>query len=145
MIKNAKSPLLDGLLTATFPMAGVTQDDLARLIRVADCKLIDSIEINQKNINTIYFSQLKKSDALLKKLSRSVKKITSVEEFQGFISSLEDEEDQEFEHSEVPQEVYQFDFIKELVEDEKRNIKNLLMTSQVQRKKQAEVIYKSAQ
>ncbi len=71
---------------------------------------------------------LKKSDSNLKKLSRGVKKITSVEEFQGFISSLEDEEDQEFEHSEVPQEVYQFDFIKELVEDEKRNIKNLLMT-----------------
>ena len=77
----------------------------------------------------------KKSDALLKKLSRSVKKITSVEEFQGFISSLEDEQDQQFENSEVPQEVYQFDFIKELVEDEKRNIKNLLMTSQVRRKK----------
>ena len=73
-------------------------------------------------------SLVKKSDALLKKLSRSVKKITSVEEFQGFISSLEDEQDQQFEHSEVPQEVYQFDFIKELVEDEKRNIKNLLMT-----------------
>ena len=86
---------------------------------------------------------LKKSDSNLKKLSRGVKKITSVEEFQGFISSLEDEEDQEFEHSEVPQEVYQFDFIKELVEDEKRNIKNLLMTSQVRRKKQAEVIFKS--
>ena len=43
----------------------------------------------------------------------------------------------------MPQEVYQFDFIKELVEDEKRNIKNLLMTAQVRRKKQAEVIVKS--
>jgi hypothetical protein len=31
---------------------------------------------------------VKKSDALLKKLSRSVNKITSVEEFEGFISSL---------------------------------------------------------
>lgn len=78
---------------------------------------------------------LKKSDSMLKKLSRGVNKITSVEEFEGFISSLEDEQDQQFEHSEVPQEVYQFDFIKELVEDEKRNIKNLLMTSQVRRKK----------
>ncbi len=86
---------------------------------------------------------LKKSDSNLKKLSRGVNKITSVEEFEGFISSLEDDEDQEFEHSEVPQEVYQFDFIKELVEDEKRNIKNLLMTAQVRRKKQAEVIVKS--
>lgn len=86
---------------------------------------------------------LKKSDATLKKLARSVKNITSVDDFQGFISSLEGEEDQQLEHSEVPQEVYQFDFIKELVEDEKRNIKNLLMTSQVRRKKQAEVIIKS--
>ena len=88
---------------------------------------------------------LKKSDTNLKKLSRGIKKITSVEEFQGFIYSLEDEQDQQFEHSEVPQEVYQFDFIKELVEDEKRNIKKLLMTAQVRRKKQAEVIYKSDQ
>jgi hypothetical protein len=71
---------------------------------------------------------LEKSETNLKKISRSLNKITSVEEFEGFISSLEDEEDQEFEHSEVPQQVYQFDFIKELVEDEKRNIKNLLMT-----------------
>ena len=76
-------------------------------------------------------------------MSRSVKKITSVEEFEGFISSLEDEEDQQFEHSEVPQEVYQFDFIKELVEDEKRNIKNLLIISFLFCKKQAEVIFKS--
>ena len=85
----------------------------------------------------------KKSDALLKNLSRSVKKITSVEEFEGFISSLEDEEDQQFENSEVPQEVYQFDFIKELVEDEKRNIKNLLIKFFLFCKKQAEVIFKS--
>jgi hypothetical protein len=88
-------------------------------------------------------SLVKKSDTNLKKISNSLNKITSVEEFEGFISSIEDEEDKEFEHSEVPQEVYQFDFIKELVEDEKRNIKNPLTTSQVRRKKQAEVIVKS--
>ena len=43
MIKNAKSPLLDGLLTVTFPMAGVSQDELARLIRLAGYELTNSI------------------------------------------------------------------------------------------------------
>lgn len=53
VVKNAKSPLLDGLLTATFPMAGVSQDDLAKLIRLAGCQLDSSIEINQSNVNTM--------------------------------------------------------------------------------------------
>jgi hypothetical protein len=43
----------------------------------------------------------------------------------------------------VPREVYQFDFVKELIEHEKQGIKNLLMTAQVRRKRQAEVIAKS--
>ena len=86
---------------------------------------------------------LEKSDSNLKKISRRVKNITDAESFLGFVSSLEDEEDQQFEHSDVPQEVYQFDFIKDLIDSEKRDIKNLLMTSQVRRKKQAEVITKS--
>lgn len=53
VVKNAKSPLLDGLLTATFPMAGVSQDELAGLIRLAGCELEDSIEINQNNVNSM--------------------------------------------------------------------------------------------
>lgn len=53
VVKNAKSPLLDGLLTATFPMAGVSQDELAGLIRLAGCELNDSIEINQNNVNVM--------------------------------------------------------------------------------------------
>lgn len=53
VVKNAKSPLLDGLLTATFPMAGVSQDDLAKLIRLAGCELDNSIEINQGNVNAM--------------------------------------------------------------------------------------------
>ena len=36
--------------------------------------------------------------------------------------------------------MYEFDFIREIVEHEKSEIKNLLMTSQVRRKKQAEII-----
>ena len=40
-------------------------------------------------------------------------------------------------------DVYEFDFIREIVEHEKSEIKNLLMTSQVRRKKQAEIIVKS--
>ena len=53
VVKNAKSPLLDGLLTATFPMAGVSQDELVGLIRLAGCQLDNSIEINQSNVNTM--------------------------------------------------------------------------------------------
>lgn len=41
-------------------MAGVSQDDLAKLIRLAGYELDRSIEINQKNINTIYFIPIKK-------------------------------------------------------------------------------------
>ena len=36
-----------------------------------------------------------------------------------------------------------FDFVQELVNNEKVNIKNLLMTSQVRRQKQADVIVKA--
>src|SRR5690606_26780949 len=57
--------------------------------------------------------------------------------------SLEDEKNQYHDGNDVTQEVYKFDFFKELVEDEKRNIKNLLMDAQVRRKKQAEVNIKS--
>mgnify|MGYP003531114645 FL=1 len=34
-------------------MAGVSQDDLAKLIRLAGCQLDSSIEINQSNVNTM--------------------------------------------------------------------------------------------
>ena len=77
IIKNAKSPLLDGLHKATFPMAGVSQVELAGLIRLAGCELDNSIGINQHNINTALFYSLKKSDSSLNKLSRGVKKLES--------------------------------------------------------------------
>lgn len=86
---------------------------------------------------------LKKSDSNLKKLSRGVKKLESKEEFFNFIESIKDEQDQDNEDAQMIGDVYEFDFIREIVEHEKSEIKNLLMTSQVRRKKQAEIIVKS--
>ena len=86
---------------------------------------------------------LKKSDAYLKKLSRSVNRLTSKDEFNNFIKSIKDEQDQDNEDADLIGDVYDFDFIKKIVEYEKANIKNLLITSQVRRKKQAEIIVKS--
>ncbi|OTG87872.1 hypothetical protein [Acinetobacter sp. ANC 3813] len=53
MAKNAKSPLLDGLSTAVFPTAGVSQDELAKLTRLANCQLDVSIENDQINVNSM--------------------------------------------------------------------------------------------
>ena len=86
---------------------------------------------------------LKKSDASLKKISRSVNKLASKEEFNDFIKGLNNDEDQEDGGGELVGDVCEFDYIKDIVEHEKANIKNLLMTSQVRRKKQAEIIVKS--
>lgn len=88
-------------------------------------------------------SLIKKSDAALKKLSRSVNKITPEQSFKDFIASINTDEEQDFEHGELDSRAYDFDFIAEIVENEKSNIKNLLMGSQVRRKKQAEVIVKA--
>lgn len=51
--ENAKSPLLDGLSTAVFPTAGVSQDELAGLTRLANCQLDISIESDQVNVNSM--------------------------------------------------------------------------------------------
>lgn len=86
---------------------------------------------------------IKKSDTVLKKMSRSVNKLASEQDFKDFINSINGEEDQDHEHGELDARAYDFDFIAEIVENEKSNIKNLLMNSQVRRKKQAEVIVKA--
>lgn len=86
---------------------------------------------------------VKKSDATLKKLSRSVNKLASKADFDAFVKQLNNDEDQEDGGGELVGDVYEFDYIKDIVEHEKANIKNLLMTSQVRRKKQAEIIVKS--
>lgn len=65
MPKNAKSPLLDGLSTAVFPKAGVSQDELAGLIRLANCQLDVSIENDQINVNAMLDSADGDSDEVL--------------------------------------------------------------------------------
>ena len=75
----------------------------------------------------------KKSDATLKKLSQSVNKLTSKKDFRGFINSINSQQEQYFEEGELVGDVYDFDFIQEIINDEKAGIKNLLMSSQVRR------------
>ncbi|WP_180090001.1 hypothetical protein [Acinetobacter sp. YH12219] len=48
-----KSPLLDGLSTAIFQTAGVSQDELAKLARIANCRLNGSIKNNQSDVNAL--------------------------------------------------------------------------------------------
>lgn len=86
---------------------------------------------------------VKKSDATLKKMSQSVNNLTSEKDFREFINSINSEQEQDFEEGELVGDVYDFDFIQEIINDEKAGIKNLLMSSQVRRKKQAEIIVKS--
>ncbi len=59
---------------------------------------------------------------------------------------LEDQKNEEYQEDEDVDgdgQVVPFDFVQELVNNEKANIKNLLMTSQVRRQKQADVIVKA--
>lgn len=88
-------------------------------------------------------SLLKKSDATLKKLIRSVKKIESKNILKEDLNNKENFGNQKLGHSDTVIDVNDFDFIKEIVECEKVNIKNLLTNAQVRRKSQAEVIVKS--
>ena len=88
-------------------------------------------------------SLLKKSDATLKKLIRSVKKIESENILKEDLNNKENFVNQNPGHSNTVVDVDDFDFIKEIVECEKVNIKNLLTNAQVRRKSQAEVILKS--
>ena len=86
---------------------------------------------------------VKKSDADLKKISGGVKKIMSMDDAKASLEDQKNEEDQEDENVDGNGQVVPFDFIQELVNNEKANIKNLLMTSQVRRQKQADVIVKA--
>lgn len=53
-LKNAKSPLLDGLSAAIFPTIGVTQSDLSSRTYIGSCRLhIDSIKNNQDQVNVM--------------------------------------------------------------------------------------------
>ena len=88
-------------------------------------------------------SLLRKSDATLKKLIRSVKKIESENYLKEVLNNKEIFENQNLRHGDTVFDVDDFDFIKEIVECEKVNIKNLLTNAQVRRKSQAEVIVKS--
>ena len=88
-------------------------------------------------------SLLKKSDATLKKLIRSVKKIESKNILKEDLNNKENFENQNLGHSDTVVDIDDFDFIKEIVECEKVNIKNLLTNAQVRLKSQAEVIVKS--
>ena len=88
-------------------------------------------------------SLLKKSDATLKKLIRSVKKIESKNILKEDLNNKENFKNQNLGHSDTVVDVDDFDFIKEIVECEKVNIKNLFTNAQVRLKSQAEVIVKS--
>ena len=88
-------------------------------------------------------SLLKKSDATLKKLIHSVKKIESENVLNDDLNNKKIFENQNLRHGDTVFDVDDFDFIKEIVECEKVNIKNLLTNAQVRRKSQAEVIVKS--
>ena len=88
-------------------------------------------------------SLLRKSDATLKKLIRSVKKIESENFLKEALNNKENFENQNLGHSDTAVDVNDFDFFKETVECEKVNIKNLLTNAQLRIKSQAEVIVKS--
>lgn len=54
ILKNAESPLLDGLSTATFPAPGVSQEELDQLAQFGGCHLDAlSIELDQENVNIL--------------------------------------------------------------------------------------------
>ncbi len=89
---------------------------------------------------------LKQSDASLKKLSKGVTRITSFEDLCDFMSGIDPDVIQEYKESrgwEDPTEPIDFDVLEAMLDDEKAGFKNLLMTSQVRRKKLADVIVKS--
>ncbi|TCB69253.1 hypothetical protein E0H88_11770 [Acinetobacter sp. ANC 4216] len=86
---------------------------------------------------------LKKSDATLKNLIRSVKKLESENDFKASLDNKENNEKQSLNHSDTGSDISDSDVIKEIVECEKASIGNLLMNAQVRRKRQAEIIVKS--
>ena len=67
-------------------------------------------------------------------MSQSVNNPTSKKDFREFINSINSQQKQDFEEGELVSDVYDFDFIQEIINDEKAGIKNHPMTSQVWRK-----------
>ena len=59
------------------------------------------------------------------------------------IKQHKNEEDEDEESQEDEGELLDFDVMTEIIDSEKRAIKNLLMTSQIRRKNKAEVILKA--
>ena len=66
-------------------------------------------------------------------MSQSVNNPTSKKDFREFINSINSQQEQDFEEGELVSDVYDFDFIQEIINDEKAGIKNLFMSSQVRR------------
>ena len=64
-------------------------------------------------------------------MSQSVNNPTSKKDFREFINLINSQQEQYFEEGELVSDVYDFDFIQEIINDEKAGIKNLLMSSQV--------------
>ena len=67
-------------------------------------------------------------------MSQSVNNLTSEKDFREFINSINSEQEQDFEEGELVGDVYDFDFIQEIINDKKVGIKNLLISSQMRRK-----------
>lgn len=86
---------------------------------------------------------LKKSDATLKDLIRSVKNLESDNDFKVSSGNKKNNEKQNLNHGNTSSDVSDFDVVQEIVECEKVSIENLLMNAQVRRKRQAEIIVKS--
>ena len=62
-------------------------------------------------------------------MSQSVNNPTSKKDFREFINLINSQQEQYFEEGELVSDVYDFDFIQEIINDEKAGIKNLLMSS----------------
>ena len=86
---------------------------------------------------------LKKSDATLKKLIRSVKNLESENNFKKYQDDKKEYKNQNLVNNSAVGELYDFDLMKEILKCEKVSFGNLLLAAQVRRKRQAEVIVKS--
>lgn len=86
---------------------------------------------------------LKKSDATLKYLIRSVKNLESDNDLKVSSGNKKNNEKQNLNYVSTSSDVSEFDVIQERVEREKVGIENLLMNAQVRHKRQAEIIVKS--
>lgn len=92
---------------------------------------------------------VQKNDAELKKLKQSVNRLVNDPHIVIYdhkdkkIKQHKNEEDEDEESQEDEGELLDFDVMTEIIDSEKRAIKNLLMTSQIKRRNMAEVILKA--